>query len=462
MREVKVGIFIFLGIVSLLYLTFQIKSLESLKEKGYIIYAKVNDASGLRKKSRVKLRGVSVGIVKDMKLDEDNVLLTLEIKKGVKIPVGSMVTLAQDNVLGGKYLKIIPSNSKEYLPPKSTISKYLSTASMEDVMNNINKAVDDVRVLIGKLNQTLDKNTTQNIQLMIANLKESSSELKNILKVSNEKIPLLLDNANALVLSYKKSGDILKSKLPPILDKSNALLAKLNTTADIINKKLPKLADEYIKLGKNANTLLVENKEGLKGTIDSAEDFFASGAKSFEKLDNFLASAQKSQIEVEINSNYLDKDEDFKTTANLAYRPTPTKYYILGLTSRKDYSNINPDDESKMYINALIGKRYNNLLLKGGFIESSAGVGVDYFMLNDRLRLSSEIYDFNSQNDYRGSNAHLNAYVTYVYLKHIEFLAGVENILNTDARSFFVGVGVKFIDNDLKTLIAGGASSFLK
>jgi phospholipid/cholesterol/gamma-HCH transport system substrate-binding protein len=348
------------------------------------------------------------------------------------------------------------------LPPKSEIKKYIPAASMESVMANINKAIDDVRVLIKKLNNTLDENTSNNIKAMIANLKESSNALNSILQTTNAKLPQILDNANALVIEYKKSGKILNSKLPDILNKSDLLLTKLNKTADIVNTKLPALADEYIKVGKNVNTLLVENKTGLKNTVKSAEDFFESGASSFKKLDNFLASAEKSQIEVEINSNYLSKDEDFKTTANLAYRPTPTKYYIFGLTSRKDYSTINPKDDSKMYINALIGKRYNNLLLKGGFIESSAGVGVDYFAYNDKIRFSTEIYDFNSNNDYRGNNPHLNAYMSYLYLKHIELLAGVDNILNSDARSYFLGVGVKFIDNDLKSLIAGGATSFLK
>jgi len=460
--EVKVGLFVLIGLISLLYMTFQIKTLEDFKQKGYFIYAVVDDASGITKKSKVKLRGVSVGHVDSMSLLDNGVKLKLLINNGVKIPKGSMVTVAQDNVLGGKYLKIIPGNSLAYLKPNDTIEKYLPAASMEDVLTNVNKAVSDVRVLLAKLNKTMNDETIDNIHVMIANLRISSEKLNNILSTTQNKLPEILDNANDLLLTYKHTGDILNAKVPGILNKTDLLLTKLNKTGDILNTKLPELADEYIALGKNANNLLLENKEGLKNTINAASDFFESGSKSFQKLDDMLGSVQRSQIEVDISSNYMTKDDYFQTTANIAYKPNPTKYYIVGVTSTKDFSEPDPEDEDKIYFNAMLGKRYDNLLVRGGIIQSTGGLGADYFLDNDKVKLSADIYDFNSVNDIRGDKPNLSLKATYVYLKHLEFIGGVNNVLNTDARTFFLGLGVKFIDNDLKTIIAGGGTSFLK
>ena len=463
-NEIKVGIFVLVSLLAILYLTFQVKSFEDLKEKGYVLYAVVNDASGLARKSRVKMRGVKIGIIKSMKLTQKGVMLTLLINKKVKIPKGSLVTVAQDNVLGGKYLQIIPSNKNVYYKPKEIISKYLKTASMADVMNNINSAVNDIKILINKLNKTLDENTTQNIKSTIANIKDSSDELKSIMKMADKKLPKLLDNANALVVTYKQTGEIIKRKIPSILNKTDNLMSKLNILVDTLHVKVKKLADEYIKLGKNANELLTDNKEGLKQTINSAKDFFESGSSSFKKIDEFFASVEKSQIDVDIYSNFLTKDNYFKTTANLAYIPNPTKYYIIGVTSKEDYSTkkLANDKTSKIYFNAMLGKRFNNVLLRGGIIENTGGVGVDYFMYQDRLKLSTDIYDFNSENDYRGDDPHIDIKARYLYLKHLEFLAGIDNLINSDARQFFLGVGIKFRDNDLKTLMSGGATSLLK
>ncbi len=463
-NEVKVGIFVLISIIAILYLTFQVKTLEDFKEKGYKLYALVDDASGLAKKSRVKMRGVKIGIIKDMQLKDNAVWLTLLINKNVKVPKGSMVAVAQDNVLGGKYLKIIPSNSHEYYKPGDVIKKYLKTASMEDVMNNINSAVNDIKVLINKLNTTLDTETMKNIKLTISNIKDASKELKDILKVTNNKLPTLLDNANSLVLTYKDIGNIIKKKVPIILDKTDILMTKLNNISNTLHEKLKKLADEYIKLGENANDLLVENKNSIKATITSAKNFFDNGSNSFKKIDDFLSSINKSQIDVDVYSNYLSKDGYFKTTANIAYIPNPTKYYIFGVTSKEDYSTkkLAEEENSKIYFNAELGKRYNNVLLRGGIIESTGGIGVDYFINKDRIKLSADIYDFNGENDYRGDNPHIDLKARYLYLKHLEFIAGVDNLINSDARQFFLGVGVKFRDNDLKTLISGGATSLLK
>jgi len=145
---------------------------------------------------------------------------------------------------------------------------------------------------------------------------------------------------------------------------------------------------------------------------------------------------------------------------------SPTKQYIVGVTSSKDYSKLSTVNQNhtkdKIYISAEYAKRFDNLLLRGGIIESTGGVGIDYYLNSDRFILSSEIYDFNAVNDIRGNNPHLNIAAKYIYLKHLEFLTGIDNILNTKARSFFLGMGIKFGDNDLKTLLSGGATSFLK
>ena len=464
-NEIKVGLFVLISLISILFLTFEVKSLENFKEKGYVLYAIVNDASGLAEKSRVKLRGVKIGVIKSMQLTNNCVKLKLLINKNVKIPKGSMVTVAQDNVLGGKYLEIIPPKKiTSYYSPNETITKHLSSASMADVLTNVNIAVNKIKILIDKLNNTLDKNTTKNIKYTIANIKDSSIYLKNILKNINGKIPALLNNANKLILTYKASGEIINHKLPGILNKTDTLMAKLNNVADVLKQKLPKLADEYIKVGKNANDILVKNKNSLAKTIAAAKNFFANGSNSFQKIDKFLAKVQNLRINVDITSDLLLKDNYFKTTANLALTPAPTRYYIIGLTSTENYENPQSvsNKDSKVYINAEIGKRYQNLLLRGGIIESTGGVGIDYFMYNDKVKLSADLYDFNSQNDYRDTSPHLDLSARYLYLKHLEFIAGVDDLINTDARQFFLGIGVNFNDNDLKTFVSGGASSFLK
>jgi len=152
--------------------------------------------------------------------------------------------------------------------------------------------------------------------------------------------------------------------------------------------------------------------------------------------------------------------------AELDYRPKPDKYYILGVTSTNDYTDETKfnakHQKTKTYITAELGKRYNDVLFRGGLIDSTGGLGVDYFMYNDKVRFRGEIYDFNAVNDIRGDKPHLRLETKYNTLKHLNFYAGIDNLLNKNSASFYLGLGIGFKDDDLKTLLGSSGSSLLK
>jgi len=59
----------------------------------------------------------------------------------------------------------------------------------------------------------------------------------------------------------------------------------------------------------------------------------------------------------------------------------------------------------------------------------------------------------NAQNDIRSEEAHAKVTARYTILKHLDLYGGVDNFLNDQSRNTFVGLGVRFYDDDLKTLI---------
>jgi phospholipid/cholesterol/gamma-HCH transport system substrate-binding protein len=161
-----------------------------------------------------------------------------------------------------------------------------------------------------------------------------------------------------------------------------------------------------------------------------------------------------------MNDNYM------QTRGEIAYRPKPDKYYIMGITATNDWSDPSQfnakHQKTKTYLTAELGKRYNNLLLRGGLIESTGGVGVDYFMFNDDLKLRAEVFDFNAVNDIRGSEPHARVEARYRVLKHLNLYGGVDNFLNKDSLNLFFGIGVGFKDDDLKTLLGSSGGTLLK
>jgi phospholipid/cholesterol/gamma-HCH transport system substrate-binding protein len=93
-----------------------------------------------------------------------------------------------------------------------------------------------------------------------------------------------------------------------------------------------------------------------------------------------------------------------------------------------------------------------------GLIESSGGVGVDYLLFQDQLKLSANIYGWTRPTVDTFPRTKL--WFDWRFIPNVYITAGVENVLNSPTlgygREFFVGGGVFFTDQDLRALLVGG------
>jgi len=458
--ETKIGLFVFLGLLSLFILSMQVNSFSNFGKKGYNVYAYINDATGLETNAKVKLRGVNIGFLESKQLEKNKVKLKLFINKGIEIPKGSMISLTQDSMLGGKYIEIIPSSSNKMIAKNGEIKKYKKIASFNQAVNSINAAAQEFKTFMQKLNNGVNKDAITNFQQTLANLKTGTEYFKNILAENRSNLKDAISGAKQMMAT-------INAKLPKIMAQLDDLTAEFKQTGKDINAKLPTLMNKFGNLEDNATTILVENRKSLHKAISSADTFFSSGGSAFNKLDDYFTSLTQSELDVEIGSYQMFKDNYTQTQALITYIPKPDKYYILGATSTKDYTNKkyfnqNKHIKDKTYITAELGKRYGNVLLRGGIIESTGGVGMDYFMDKDKIKLSGEVFDFNAVNDIRGNNAHARIQARYQMYNHINLYAGYDNFLNKEAANLFLGLGIAFSDNDLKTILSSSGSSLLK
>jgi len=456
-------------------------------KEGYIIYALLNDANGLEKNAKVKIKGVDVGFVKDLGLAQRKVKAELFIFEGIKIPKDSTITLKQQSLLGTKFLDIEPGVSNEYLTSGEMLTRQKEFASFDQTSTTINEAAQEFKAFIADLRKSIAGTTGMDLQQSVANLRAITAHLRQLIEKNSQNITEGIENlkemGEKLSLAGEKFGrmsdkfaltaDSINKKLPSILKKIEDISTYLRSSSYKLNKKLPKLMDKFSALEDELHALLKENKKPLNRAIKSADKFFSSGGDSFKKLDKYLSSIGKSQIEIDFKSWYMSKDSYNKSGFGLNYIPSPNKYYMLEVVSAKDYSrtdnngNLIPPrkhEDSNYYVSAMYGRRYKDLRFRLGLIENTGGLGLDYYLANDQGRFSMDIFDFNAVNDVRGDNAHLNLYYKHRFLKHLDAYVGVDNALNSKARNYFFGVGLGFVDQDMKYLLGSvsGAGSFIK
>lgn len=482
--EAKVGLFITLSLFFLFGLLSQLSSFDNLFKKSYPIVAKINDGAGLKNKAKVKLKGVDIGYVDHVTLEHNDVVTYLMIDDGVTIPTDSKIMIAQDSLLGGKFLDIRPGQSTESLQPHALLSKEEKISSIADASTAADEAFKEIALLVKDLRDIFNSGGKDDIQSTLANLREFSELLASISNEDNQTIHDILTNTNSTInkfasmsdeitatsQEFKKVGAGVNKDLPAIMARIDNMTKYLNHVSQTLDAKLPTAMDKFVTLEDNLNSVVEGNKGNLSNALTSVDSFFSEGKETMNKVDKYLDSMIKSELHVEMRSDEVYDDNGYsKSHLNLTLKPDPTRYYILGATSgpsfktdssyAQGYAGNQKHTAGDFLLSAQYGKRFDDLLFRVGLIESQGGFGIDYFALNDTLKVSTDLYDFNAVNDVRGDNLNLTATVRYQFFKHINAYLSGNNLLNNSANSISLGLGISFVDNDLKNLLGTAATA---
>jgi phospholipid/cholesterol/gamma-HCH transport system substrate-binding protein len=226
--EVLVGTFMFVALLSLCVFTI-VLSRENVFRKTYPFEVVFTDVMGLRDGDSVMMRGMMVGKVKEMVLQDDGVRVVTALQRPIHLKKDYAIDVVFSSVLGGRYLQISEGNpALEPLAPDAVVKG----REPKDVMALVSAVAADLKDITGKINSgqgTLGKllnddtlyNDTRDVvnevkmavkdRGLIKNLEASMTNLKEITdKINHGEGTLgLLVNDKSLYLEVKQMiGDI--------------------------------------------------------------------------------------------------------------------------------------------------------------------------------------------------------------------------------------------------------------
>jgi ABC-type transporter Mla subunit MlaD len=113
--EIKVGLFVFIGLVLLAVLLIQFSKGTSLFHGTYTVRMHAANVGGLKPRAAVLLAGVQVGSVSEIKLAEDgrSVTIYLKIQGENKIYHDARFVIEQSGFLGDQFVSIIPTSNEQ-------------------------------------------------------------------------------------------------------------------------------------------------------------------------------------------------------------------------------------------------------------------------------------------------------------------------------------------------------------
>ena len=112
--EIKVGLFVAIGIVLLAILLIQFSKGGNALRGSYEVKLDASNVGGLKTHAGVLLAGVEVGTVKDIHLVPSgrSVVIILQIYKGVPIYHDARFVIEQSGFLGDQYVSVIPTENE--------------------------------------------------------------------------------------------------------------------------------------------------------------------------------------------------------------------------------------------------------------------------------------------------------------------------------------------------------------
>ncbi len=95
--------------------------------------AKFDRIDGLVLGSEVRMSGVKIGVVEDIKIDPKTFLavITLNYDKKLKLPIDTSAEIVSNGLLGNKYISLVPGAEEEILKKGDEISHTQSSVNLE-------------------------------------------------------------------------------------------------------------------------------------------------------------------------------------------------------------------------------------------------------------------------------------------------------------------------------------------
>ncbi len=279
--ELRVGVFLLLAFLILGAFIFS-KGILTLRKEGYEVKVAFNFVSGLEPGAPVRVSGVRVGEVREIEVvyeERPRVIVTLWLKKDVKLGRSSRVLIRSLGLVGDRYAEIMPTSLTDtpLIGDKELING-IDPIPMERLVNLGEDMIRDITQVLAAANDILaDEEMKISLNKIFKDLLALTTGGKELIANINS----LTEKTEGSVTAFRTLLEANKKDLKAAITNSKLVAANLKETTERVNKFL-KLAEEgKSTLGKLAKDekLYSDLRSVLKEVEASAISFRKSTAE---------------------------------------------------------------------------------------------------------------------------------------------------------------------------------------
>jgi phospholipid/cholesterol/gamma-HCH transport system substrate-binding protein len=203
--------------------------------KVQTLYAVYDDIEGLQTTAQVLIKGLKVGTVSKIRLDQkvEKFNVELQIRSKYSIPDNSVAYLYSSDIMGNKAIKIKLGDSHEMLSEHSIIKTgteedafSLLMDDLPSIKNNLNQTIKDVDSAFRSINKLFSDENIDNLSKGFSHLEhtmQNISQLSATLNKSKQNIVASLENIDSITSSLRNNSANINHIIDNFVELSDSL-----------------------------------------------------------------------------------------------------------------------------------------------------------------------------------------------------------------------------------------------
>jgi phospholipid/cholesterol/gamma-HCH transport system substrate-binding protein len=293
--ELKVGLFVLIGLVLLAVLIIQFSKGTSVFRGTYDLNLHAVNVGGLKPRASVLLAGVQVGNVSDIKLADDgkSVTIFLKIYKKFKIYHDARFVIEQAGFLGDQYVSVIPTANNDRLLVNGDVVDCQEPFNLQEVARSASGFIRRIDDTAKKLDASvsdlqrvvLNGQTLTNFSVAVVNLRAFSeqasgavSNINGLIATNGSQINLAVSN----VLVFSQQLNQLANSADGILTTNGVEISNAVKNVESSTETLKKVMDD-LQSGKGLAGTLLQNEQ-LATNVQAIANNLAIASSNLNRL----------------------------------------------------------------------------------------------------------------------------------------------------------------------------------
>ncbi len=251
-------------------------------EKSDLYYTKVMNAAGLEKGAQVRLGGVSVGSVLDIKEPEGpGKPLTIEIaiKKGTLLYKGTKALITQSGFVGDTYLLLAIDHTTagrigvgEEIPSEARTDLGMVLTRLYELSQTIDVLIKDVDRLFNEKNAREIDKLLSNTNKSVISISSNAEQVASSLRATTDKINRVLNEVEEMVKTNKGEVSELIRGARKDLDKAGDAITRIEEAAKRIDGVSGSTGQAIDELSQNLDNLISDMTKATQDLRDGIQE----------------------------------------------------------------------------------------------------------------------------------------------------------------------------------------------